>query len=335
MVVILVTFLSLSAAAHARDGDSGHKKKRKKLPKHARVLQAQIIDNKESIENIELTPGPQGDKSDTGTTGATGPTGDKGDKGDTGANGLSIQGPKGDPGTSSWTDGFETVSTTGSVQIGNDTAVCTVAKERTIRFNTVTKMFEGCTGTAWESLNAFACGDQIQDSDGNFYFTVTIGNQCWMAENLNVGTIIASTIDQTDNGRLEKYCYDDNPANCNTYGSLYQWNEMMQYVSTEGAQGICPSSWHLPTDTEWKTMEAFLGMSQLEANLSNSFRGTTEGWKLRSTGTSRFEWLLAGFRNWSTGTFFVIGTGGYLWSSTESDTSSAWQRSIDLNRPTI
>jgi hypothetical protein len=92
--------------------------------------------------------------------------------------------------------------------------------------------------------------------------TVTIGNQVWMTENLDVGTMITGVTDMTDNGILEKYCYDDDPANCAIYGGLYQWDEMMQYVNTGGVQGICPVGFHLPTDIEWQTLELHLGMSQ-------------------------------------------------------------------------
>ncbi|MCK5838660.1 MAG: hypothetical protein KAG99_02370, partial [Bacteroidales bacterium] len=84
--------------------------------------------------------------------------------------------------------------------------------------------------------------------EGQTYSIVAIGTQCWMAENLNVGTRIDGVDEQTDNPTLEKYCYNDLESNCDIYGGLYQWNEMMQYVTTEGAQGICPSGWHIPTD---------------------------------------------------------------------------------------
>ena len=209
MVVFLVAFLSLSAAAHAKVGDSGHKKG-KKLPKHARVLQAQIDVNKASIENIELTPGLKGDTGaaglqgpagEDGTDGAqgiqgiqgpvgsAGPQGTNGDKGAPGTNGVdgvdgadgtdgqSIQGPQGEPGTSSWADGFGTVSTTGSVQIGKDTAECTGANEGTIRFNTVTKAFEGCDGSRWRSISfgpvLYAIGDT--GPAGGVVFHITDG----------------------------------------------------------------------------------------------------------------------------------------------------------------
>ncbi|MCP4000344.1 MAG: hypothetical protein GY727_05490, partial [Gammaproteobacteria bacterium] len=90
MIVLFVVFLSLSATADAGRGDddsnSGHKKG-KKLPKHARVLQAQINANKASIENIELTPGPTGADGATGPTGADGATGATGQAGADGATG--------------------------------------------------------------------------------------------------------------------------------------------------------------------------------------------------------------------------------------------------------
>ncbi len=89
------------------------------------------------------------------------------------------------------------------------------------------------------------------------------------------------------NGIIEKYCYDDNTSNCDTYGGLYQWEEMMQYVTTPGAQGICPDGWHLPTDEEFKTMEMALGMSQSEAD-NTGWRGTDEGSKLKEANSLEF-----------------------------------------------
>ncbi len=108
-----------------------------------------------------------------------------------------------------------------------------------------------------------------------------------MAENLNVGSMINGSSNQTNNGIIEKYCYDDNTSNCDTYGGLYQWEEMMQYVTTPGAQGICPDGWHLPTDEEFKTMEMALGMSQGEAD-DTGWRGTDEGGKMKESGTTHW-----------------------------------------------
>src|SRR5680860_564302 len=102
-------------------------------------------------------------------------------------------------------------------------------------------------------------------SDSNW---LAIGVQAWAKANLNVGTMVPGTLggsnttNQTNNSIIEKYCYQNNPANCTTYGGLYQWNEAMQYVTTEGAQGICPAGSHIPSDNDWKILEMQLGMSQ-------------------------------------------------------------------------
>ncbi len=168
------------------------------------------------------------------------------------------------------------------------------------------------------------CGLPIQDGlDGQWYDTVKIGNQCWMAQNLNVGTMIAGVSDSIDNGIVEKYCYENLEENCFSEGGLYQWAEMMDYSTTEGTQGICPSGWHVPTDDEWKPLEMALGMTQTEAD-STGWRGTDQGTQLKSGGGSGFQALLAGNRS-TTGSFFSRGTSAIFWSSTESG-SIAWYR---------
>ena len=95
--------------------------------------------------------------------------------------------------------------------------------------------------------------------EGQTYNTVLIGDQCWLKENLNVGTMIQGDQGSSNNGIIEKYCYGDNEANCDTYGGLYAWREAMQYVTTAGVQGICPLGWHFPTDGEWTILQDFLG----------------------------------------------------------------------------
>lgn len=186
------------------------------------------------------------------------------------------------------------------------------------------------------------CGDQFVDPrDGQSYNTVSIGTQCWMAENLNIGTRIDGILnhkdDQTDNGIIEKFCYDNDDLNCDTYGGLYQWNEMMQYTNTEGAQGICPSGWHLPTDDEWKVLEMELGMSQSAADAAVSWKGTDEGTKLKSTS----GWQSNGNGNNSSGftglpggwfffeyTFFYKEYSGFWWTSTQQYSQNAWYHNI-------
>lgn len=102
----------------------------------------------------------------------------------------------------------------------------------------------------------------VTDVDGNEYNTVLIGNQCWMKETLKKGTMINSEDEMEDNSIIEKYCYDNNPINCETNGALYQWNEIMQYSATEGTQGICPSGWHIPSIDEWEDLRNYIEGSE-------------------------------------------------------------------------
>lgn len=105
----------------------------------------------------------------------------------------------------------------------------------------------------------FACGTStVQDADGDSYNTVQVGDQCWMASNINVGKRIDASKDQTDNGKIEKWCPGDVTDNCKDYGGFYTWDEAMQYSTTEGAQGICPDNWHIPTDKEQTILENYL-----------------------------------------------------------------------------
>ena len=196
-------------------------------------------------------------------------------------------------------------------------------------------------GTIGPGINAdtLACGDSII-YDGKSYATVQIGGQCWMAENLDIGIMINSGSNQTDNNIIEKYCFNNDAANCATYGGLYQWNEMMQYTTAESTQGVCPTGWHLPSDDEWKTLEMQLGMTQAQAD-ATGFRGTNEGSKMAGNaslwidgvldsdpafGTSGLAVLPASFRN-TNGSFYGLSYYAYLWSSTEFG-SSAWYRKL-------
>ena len=69
--------------------------------------------------------------------------------------------------------------------------------------------------------------------DSKYVNLVRIGTQIWMGENLNIGTRIDGNKVQTNNGIIEKYCYNDGDYNCDIYGGLYLWNEMMQYNPAE------------------------------------------------------------------------------------------------------
>jgi uncharacterized protein (TIGR02145 family)/prepilin-type N-terminal cleavage/methylation domain-containing protein len=99
-----------------------------------------------------------------------------------------------------------------------------------------------------------SCGGETSftDSrDSKNYEILSIGTQCWMKENLNIGTRINGASNQTNNSIIEKYCYNDFESSCDSYGGLYQWEETMQYSTSEPNQGICPSGWRIPTSNDF------------------------------------------------------------------------------------
>ena len=152
-----------------------------------------------------------------------------------------------------------------------------------------------------------------------------------MAQNLNVGTIISGQSNQTNNGIFEKYCYNDDENNCNTYGGLYQWDEAMQYSTTQGVQGICPTGWHLPTDAEWTTLTNFLGGEAVAGGKMKStgtFYAGTGLWlepNKGATNSSGFTALPGGFRP-DYGYFNNLTSHAAFCSSSQYDVLWAWNR---------
>jgi len=150
---------------------------------------------------------------------------------------------------------------------------------------------------------------------GKVYHTVKIGRQTWLKENLDVGTMIQGTANSSNNDTIEKYCYENDTANCSKYGGLYQWDEMMQYVTTEKAKGICPTGWHIPTRAEFETLQATVN------NNGNSLKAIGQGdLQLGGAGTdsSGFSALIAGDHGYG-GYFLDFRVAAKFWSSTEYD----------------
>ena len=126
---------------------------------------------------------------------------------------------------------------------------------------------------------------------------------------LNVGTLLDSTASQTDNGTIEKYCYNDETTNCTAYGGFYQWDEAMQYYTTIGAQGICPTGWHIPTNAQLHILEDAV------ASDGNALKAIGEGDSDGvGTNTSGFSALLAGDRAYNS-FFNALGYYTTFWSS--------------------
>ncbi|MEI6898945.1 MAG: PKD-like domain-containing protein [Bacteroidota bacterium] len=173
-----------------------------------------------------------------------------------------------------------------------------------------------------KTMVPFTCGNNLVDfRDNHSYPTVVIGTKCWMAVDLNHGAMVNSTQMQRDNCMVEKYCYNDDPANCSTLGGLYQWDEVMRYSDVSGDQGLCPSGWHIPSEVEWKTL--------FDAYISNGFAGSA----LKYSGFSGFNTLLTGirFRNsvWKFPSTDLILKSKLYWSSTTNGAFKAWAHGMN------
>ena len=122
-----------------------------------------------------------------------------------------------------------------------------------------------------DSVQAGAYKKFTDTRNGRTYYYLTINgvdknkkpaSVTVMAENLNIGEMVDGEEDQNNDSKIERYCYDNDTTNCDKYGGLYQWAEMMQLPSrcnTESCadlikpnhQGICPDSWRLLTEDDF------------------------------------------------------------------------------------
>ena len=174
------------------------------------------------------------------------------------------------------------------------------------------------------------CGT-VSDICGNTYNTVVIGTQCWMLQNLKTikyrnGDSIPNVSNTSAWAALLTggYCnYNNDPANGETYGHLYNWYTLYD------SRKICPIGWHIPSDAEWSTLETYLGGSTV-AGAKLKEAGTTH-WTSPNTGatnSSNFTALPAGIR-WNSGFFYYLGTYGRFWSSNEYSTLAAWEQYVE------
>jgi len=187
------------------------------------------------------------------------------------------------------------------------------------------------TGTVTSDATAMVTSGSLAVSDPLNWMTV--GTQVWGKYNLNVGTRIDGNFDQTNNFLTEKYCYNNDEMNCIVNGGgLYQWDEAMQYVATEGAQGICPAGSHIPTDNDWKILEMQLGMTQVQAD-ATGWRGTNQRVQLEIGGSSGLNVPFAGLRN-ADGSITNLSSDAFLLSSSGSGVN-AWARNLTSSESMI
>lgn len=198
-------------------------------------------------------------------------------------------------------------------------------------------------GTAYGTQVSFTTSSigqlgTVTDTEGNIYKTISIGTQTWMAENLktikyNDGTAIPLVTDGAAWAALSTpgYCWYNNDAATYkaTYGALYNW-----YTVNTGK--LCPTGWHVPSDSEWTILTTYLGGESVA------------GGKLKETGTSHwhnpntsatnetgFTALPGGFRNLDGSFFYNVGDYGRWWSSSESSTTYAWDRGMQYDNSNV
>jgi uncharacterized protein (TIGR02145 family) len=200
-------------------------------------------------------------------------------------------------------------------------------------------LFGGCERVSIPEVDFTGQTGTITDIDDNTYITVGIGTQIWMAENLrttklNEGTIIPEVTKDTN------WIYLDTPGLCwynndsarynNSYGTLYNYN-------TVNTGMICPESWHVPTESDWKTLVRYLGgdkiaggkLKHLEGNFWNSPNPSI-------VNNYGFNALPGGYRRHSYINIFMdIRNRGYWWTSTPTNNFLALTRSMSYNDKTI
>jgi|GEM_PF-2410368 len=173
----------------------------------------------------------------------------------------------------------------------------------------------------------------VSDPAGRVYKTVAIGSQTWMAENLNYAGSGSTAIGT---------CYKGSADSCTKYGRLYSWAQVMNGSASSSSasdkvQGICPTGWHVPTDTEWSTLQKFVDASNTTAG--TMLKTQTVGWKANGTASGNgtdlygFHALPAG--DTVEGAYNVAGSTGLWWTATASDSANAWTWSIDYNSPSL
>ena len=176
--------------------------------------------------------------------------------------------------------------------------------------------------------------------DGKVYKTVKIGDQVWMAENLNY-----SDSTKTASLKGKSWCYDNDTDNCEKYGRLYTWAAAIDSVALANdakapldcgygkscnlptqVRGVCPEGWHLPNDDEWVAMLTAVGWQSNE----NKVLKSQSGWSGNGNGSdsSGFSALPAGYYN---GSFNHAGDEADFWSSFDHYSDYAYKMKLDNN----
>jgi len=191
--------------------------------------------------------------------------------------------------------------------------------------------------TRSDTLEFLTYGTMTDSSDFTHYYTIQIGDQTWMAQNLKSvgqGLSLGTTTSETD---PYYYYVNGDEANTDEYGYLYNWAAAMNGASSStdnpsGVQGICPNGWHLPSNAEWTQLTDYLGGTEnTSAMLSGQPAGEDQYWQTGTLsesgdfGKSGFNALPAGYYDRD---YNVFGSGACFWSATEYNSTGAYHRTL-------
>ncbi len=184
---------------------------------------------------------------------------------------------------------------------------------------------------------------------GPIIFHVECGVQV-LTSNVNVGVMIPLNQPQTNNGIVEKYCYNDIEENCIQNGGLYQWNESMNYTTSSlsepsNRQGLCPDGYHIPSDLEFSRYEHCVettfsptGSTPLSTFQNNTgIRGGNVGEKMKSSNPiwdgnniSGFSAKAVGFVN-RDAVYSSYNVSSFYWTASQSSSNNARARFLTDN----
>ena len=186
----------------------------------------------------------------------------------------------------------------------------------------------------------------LSDIDGNTYNTVQIGQQCWMKENLRTTHYAnSSAIEQgsSTSTTTPYWYYPNNDANnMSTYGLLYNWVAVMNgasssYNNPSGVQGICPTGWHVPSDTEWTQLTNYVSSQSqyvcgsTNTQIAKALAGDT-GWtssnNICAVGKTPSNNNVTGFSALPAGLYYGsydnLGKYANFWSATDYSSTNAY-----------
>ncbi len=205
-------------------------------------------------------------------------------------------------------------------------------------------VFGTCNETPW------TCGDPLE-YQGHAYETVQIGEQCWFAENLRSenylngdailsslsgdewSTVNVGAVSTFGEGESNCYNYSPNGDACNETWALSEYGRLYNWHATVDDRGLCPTDWHVSSDSDWLLLMEFLGGS-FDAEMAMK---TTTGWSNSGDGSnsSGFSGLPGGHRSNNLGNFNLSGTHGYWWSSSTEGMDAVGYYLSNLNEGLI